>query len=160
MRNPTSTFDGVVQGDRDLDLDAARLYAGVRTRRILGFILDYSLILLLSVPAAVVVFVLGIVTLGLGWMLYAILLPAIAIAYVGLTLGGAAQATPGMRMAGIRIERLDGQPVDPMLAILHGVVFWASNALLTPFVLLVGLFTPRKQLVQDLLLGTVIIRRS
>ena len=134
------------------------LYDGVRRRRMMAFIVDYAFVLLLSVPTAVIVFLLGIVTLGLGWMLYGVLLPVIAIVYVGTTMGGTAQATPGMRMAGIRLARLDGARVDPLLAVLHGVVFWASAALLTPFILLVGLFTPRKQLVQDLLLGTVVIR--
>lgn len=156
MRDPnTTTFDTFARSAPE----SARFYEGVRTRRILAFILDYSLVLLLLVPAAFVVFLLGIVTGGIGWMLYAVLVPAIAVAYVGLTLGGSAQATPGMRLAGIRIERLDGNPVDPVLAVLHGVLFWASNAVLTPFVLLVGLFTPRKQLLQDLLLGTVVVRR-
>ena len=74
-------------------------------------------------------------------------------------MGGSAQATPGMGMAGIRVARLDGERVDPAVAVLHGVIFWAANTLLTPFVLLVGLFTPRKQLLQDLLLGTVVVRR-
>lgn len=143
---------------RHADLDSALAYDGVRTRRVLAFVADYSLVLLLSIPAAIVVFFLGIVTLGLGWMLYGILLPLIAVVYIGSTMGGRAQATPGMRLAGIRLERLDGGRVDPMLAILHGVVFWASNAVLTPFVLLVALFTPRKQLLQDLLLGTVVVR--
>ena len=150
----TSAFEG----HRRIDLDAPRLYEGVRTRRMLAFVVDYSLILILSIPAAVVVFLLGIVTLGLGWMLYGILLPLIAVTYVGLTMGSQAQATPGMRMAGVRIERLDGARVDPVFAVLHGVLFWASNALLTPLILLVGLFTARKQLLQDLLLGTVVIR--
>jgi uncharacterized RDD family membrane protein YckC len=148
------TFDGM----RRTDLDAPRLYDGVRSRRSFGFIADYTFILLLSIPAAIVVGLLGILTLGLGWMLYGILLPLIAVLYVGFTMGGSAQATPGMRLAGVHIERLSGGSVDPMLAILHGVLFWASNAVLTPFVLLVALFTPRKQLLQDLLLGTVVVR--
>jgi uncharacterized RDD family membrane protein YckC len=73
-------------------------------------------------------------------------------------MGGASQATPGMRLAGVRLERLGGGRVDPPLAMLHGVLFWASNAVLTPLILLVALFTPRKQLLQDLLLGTVVVR--
>ena len=150
--------DQTIDGARRTDLDAPRLYDGVRSRRIFGFIADYTLILLLSVPAAIVVGLLGILTLGLGWLLYGILLPLIAILYVGFTMGGRSQATPGMRLAGVRLERLDGGKVDPALAILHGVIFWASNAVLTPFVLLVALFTPRKQLLQDLLLGTVVVR--
>lgn len=143
-----------------LRLDEPALYDGVRTRRIVSFIVDYTFVLLLSVPAAVVIFFLGIVTLGLAWGLYAILLPLIAILYLAFTMGGPGQATPGMRIAGVRIARLDGGEVDAPLAVLHGVLFWASNAVLTPFVLLVGLFTARKQLLQDLLLGTVVVRRS
>ncbi|MEF2551862.1 RDD family protein [Aurantimonas sp. A2-1-M11] len=143
---------------RATELDSPRLYDGVRTRRMMSFVVDYALVLLLSVPAAIVVFVLGIVSLGLAWGLYAILLPLIAIAYVGFTMGGRQQATPGMRVAGLRVARLDGAPVDPALAVLHGVLFWASVSVLTPFVLLVALFTRRKQLLHDLLLGTAVIR--
>lgn len=140
-------------------LDDARLYDGVRTRRMVAFVIDYSIVALLMIPVSVMIFLLGIVTFGLGWMLYAVLFPLIAVPYVGLTMGGRSQATPGMRLLGLKIERLDGQTVDPVLAVLHGVVFWAANVVLTPAILLVGLFTPRKQLVQDLLLGTVVVRR-
>ncbi|WP_102958567.1 RDD family protein [Mangrovicella endophytica] len=140
------------------DLDSPRAYEGVRSRRMLSFVVDYSLVILLAIPVAIVIFLLGILSLGLAWGLYAILLPLVAIPYVAFTMGGRHQATPGMRMAGIRVERLDGGRVDPVLAVLHGVIFWASNAVLTPFILLVGLFTRRKQLLHDLLLGTVVIR--
>lgn len=140
-------------------IDRPRAFEGVRTRRIVGFLLDCTFVLLLSVPAAVLVGLLGILTLGLGWLLYAVLLPVIAILYVGLTMGGRAQATPGMAIAGVRLVRRDGARADPVFATLHAVLFWASNAVLTPFVLLVALFTPRKQLLQDLLLNTVVVRR-
>lgn len=139
-------------------LDDPRLYEGVRTRRILSFVADYTIVLLLSIPVAMVVFLLGIVTLGLAWGLYAVLLPVLAIAYVGFTMGGEAQATPGMRLAGVRVERLDGGRIDPPLAVLHGVLFWALSAVLTPLILLVSLFTDRKQLLHDVLLGTVVVR--
>ena len=154
------TYDttSTIHASRHADLDSPRLYDGVRTRRILSFIIDYALVLLLSVPAAVLVFLLGILTFGFAWGLYAVLLPVIALLYVGFTMGGASQATPGMRLVGVHIARLDGGSVDPILAILHFVLFWASNSILTPFVLLVALFTPRKQLLQDLLLGTVVVR--
>ena len=139
-------------------LDAPRAYSGVRTRRMLSFVFDYTMVLLLSVPAAIVVFLLGILSFGLAWALYAVLLPVIAILYLAFTLGGSSQATPGMRFAGVKLARVDGGRVDPTLAVLHGVLFWAANAVLTPLVLLVSLFTPRKQLLQDLLLGTVVVR--
>lgn len=135
-----------------------RLLAGVRTRRIVAFCLDYVLILLLSVPFAVLVFLLGIVTLGLGFALYGVLLPAVALLYVAFTLGGAAQATPGMRAMGLRAVRDDGRPVDPLLAVVHTALFWAANVLVTPLILLASLVLDRKRLVHDVLTGIVILR--
>jgi uncharacterized RDD family membrane protein YckC len=45
----------------------------------------------------------------------------------------------------------------PLLAIMHSLLFWFSVSFLTPLILLVGLFTPRKQLLHDLILGTVVV---
>ncbi|MEZ5811731.1 MAG: RDD family protein [Rhizobiaceae bacterium] len=139
-------------------LDDWRAYEGVRTRRVLAFCFDYLFVGLLSIPFAVVVFLLGILTLGLGFALFSILVPAVALIYVATTLGGAEQATPGMRMMGIRLERLDGRPVDGMLAIVHTVLFWAGNVLLTPLILLTTLVFDRKRTAHDMLLGTVVVR--
>ena len=139
-------------------LDDVRLYDGVRTRRIFAFILDYLLVALLMIPFGAIVALLGIVTLGLGWLLFGILFPLVALIYIWMTLGGPQQATVGMRMMGIRLERLDGRPVDGMLAVVHSVLFWAANAILTPLVLLATLFTDRKRTLHDLLLGTVVAR--
>jgi uncharacterized RDD family membrane protein YckC len=135
-------------------------YRSVRTRRVFGFLFDYAMVLILCIPAFVLVTILGLLTLGLGWGLYGILLPLVAIPYVAFTLGGDAQATPGMRVAGLRLERNDGGRVDPALAVAHTILFWVGNVATGGFILLVGLFTPRKQLVQDLLLGTVVVRRA
>jgi uncharacterized RDD family membrane protein YckC len=38
---------------------------------------------------------------------------------------------------------------------MHSLIFWFSVGLLTPLILLVGLFTARRQLLHDLLLGVV-----
>jgi len=139
-------------------LDDVRAYDGVRTRRVFAFLLDYLIVALLLIPFAILVFLLGILTLGLGWSLFAILGPAVALLYVWNTLGGPNQATTGMRMMGIRLDRLDGRPVDGMLAVVHSVLFWAGNVVLTPLILLATLFTDRKRTVHDLLLGTVVTR--
>lgn len=140
--------------------DDWRRLAGVRTRRILAFCLDCIFILLLSVPFAVLIFFLGIITLGLGFALYGVLLPLVALLYVAFTLGGPSQATPGMRAAGIGIERLDGRPVDPLLAAVHAALFWAGNALVTPLILLATFFLGRKRLAHDVLTGVIIVRRN
>jgi uncharacterized RDD family membrane protein YckC len=138
--------------------DDWRLYEGVRTRRSIGFVLDYVFIALLLIPAAVFVFILGIATLGFAWLLFIFLGPLVALFYVAMTLGGERQATPGMRITGVRLERLDGRPTEGMLAIVHTVLFWAGNAVLTPLILLATLILDHKRTVHDLLLGTVVVR--
>jgi uncharacterized RDD family membrane protein YckC len=148
-------LDGEIIATR---LDDTRAYDGVRTRRVLAFFLDYLIVALLLIPFAILVFFLGLLTLGLGWSLFAILGPAVALVYVWSTLGGPNQATVGMRMMGIQLDRLDGRPVDGLLAVVHSVLFWAGNLVLTPLILLVTLFSDRKRTLHDLLLGTVVTR--
>ncbi|MEQ8450937.1 MAG: RDD family protein [Nitratireductor sp.] len=148
-------LDGEVLATR---LDDWRVYEGVRTRRVFAFLLDYLFIGLLVIPFAVLVFLLGVLTLGLGWALFGVLGPIVALIYIWSTLGGAKQATPGMQLMSLRLDRLDGRPVDGLLAVVHTVLFWAGNAILTPFVLLVSLFADRKRTLHDLLLGTVVTR--
>lgn len=150
-----STLDGDKHSG---DLEDARLYDGVRTRRVAAFLVDYILIGLSMIPIAVLVAMLGLVTFGLGWLLFAFLAPLAALVYVAPTLGGRRQATPGMRLAGVRLACLDGGPVGPLLAVVHTVLFWAGNAILTPLILLVSLFSSRKRTLHDLLLGTAVIR--
>lgn len=149
------TLDGEILMNR---LDDVRLYEGVRTRRVLAFLLDYVIVSLLLIPFAILVSLLGLLTLGLGWMLFSVLVPAVALVYVWTTLGGPKQATKGMQMMAIRLERLDGGQVDGMLAVVHSVLFWAGNVVLSPLILLATLFLDRKRTIHDLLLGTVVIR--
>ena len=137
-----------------------RLYEGVRTRRILAFVVDYTLVICLIALAVPVVALLGVATLGIGWLLYAILAPLVALTYIGWTVGGPNQASWGMQLMGVRLARYDGQPIDWMTAIVHAVLFWAANAILTPFIVLIGLFTRHKRLLHDLALGTVVVRAS
>ncbi len=139
-------------------LDDFRAYEGVRTRRILACALDYLIIGLLLIPFGILVFFLGLLTLSLGWALYGILAPAVALLYVWQTLGGRNQATVGMRFMGIRLDRLDGRPIDGLTAVVHTVLFWAGNVALTPLILLVTLFSDRKRTLHDILLGTVVTR--
>lgn len=151
----TRILDGDIMTSR---LDDTRVYEGVRTRRMLAFLIDYLIIGLLLIPFAILVFFLGILTLGLGWMLFSILGPAVALLYIWNTMGGPKQATVGMSMMNIRLDRLDGGRVDGMLAVVHSVLFWAGNVVLTPLILLATLFLDRKRTLHDLLLGTVVTR--
>ncbi|WP_223476826.1 RDD family protein [Oricola indica] len=134
-----------------------RLFEGVRTRRIMAFLIDYAMVILLIVVAVPVIFLLGFATFGAAWLLYLILSPLIALTYIGWTVGGPSQATIGMRLAGIRLERYDGRRIDFLTAVVHSVLFWASAALFLPL-LLAPLFLEHKRTLHDLALGTVVVR--
>lgn len=154
--------------NRAMTLDARELdynpgvhperYDGVRTRRMFAFLVDATIVVLLMALAYVVVAVLGIFTLGLLWLLLPAVWPAVALLYSVLTLGGSQSATPGMRFMGIELRTLRGEQMYYGLALLHVLGFWVSVTILTPLVLLVALFTERKQLLHDLILGTVAVR--
>lgn len=146
-----------IEGEILYDSDVSD-YLEVRRRRLLSFIVDYLIIAVLCIPAAILVGFAGVITLGAGWLLYAILVPLVAIIYLGLTMGGEKQATIGMAMFSLRIRRLDGGRVEASLAILHGILFWVIHSAFSPFMLFASLFSSRKRLLQDWLLGTEVVR--
>jgi uncharacterized RDD family membrane protein YckC len=136
------------------------LYEGVRTRRSVAFLIDAAVVVFLMVASYVVIAVVGIFTLGLLWFLLPAVWPVVALLYSVLTLGGPSSATPGMRFMGIEMRTLRGERMYYGLALLHVLGFWISVAVLTPLILVVALFTARKQLLHDLLLGTVAVRAT
>ena len=136
------------------------LFEGVLSRRLLAFFIDVVIIAVPVLAAAIVIFLFGIVTLGLGWMLFWLLSPASvvwALAYYGLTMGSAASATIGMRAMDIEIRTWYGGPAYFLLGAVHAVVYWVSVSVLTPLILLLGLFNARRRLLHDVLVGTVLI---
>lgn len=142
------------------DLGEWQLYRGVRTRRVLAFFIDCLIVFGLTVVAVPVVALIGAATFGLGWLLFFVLVPLVALTYVGWTVSGPRQATLGMRAMDVQLIRYDGHRIDAMTAVVHAVLFWAANAILTPLILLIGLFTEHKRLLHDLALGIAVIRAS
>jgi uncharacterized RDD family membrane protein YckC len=136
------------------------LFDGVLTRRVAAFIIDLIVIAIPLVLATIVIFVFGLLTLGLGWALFWLLSPGSviwALFYYGLTLGSPASATLGMRAMGIEMRTWYGGPLYFVLGAVRAVVFWVSVSVLTPFIVIVGLFNGRKRLLHDMLVGTVLI---
>ncbi|MEQ8657901.1 MAG: RDD family protein [Hyphomicrobiales bacterium] len=138
------------------------LFDGVRTRRIFAFVLDLIVLSIFVTIAAVVIAILGLPTFGLAWLLYPILLPLIAIAYIGFTLGGAKSATPGMQAMGIEMRLWHGAPMYSLLAIVHALAFYfsAGTGLLLFIILGASLFSSTKRCLHDVLLGTVVINNN
>ena len=117
-------------------------------------------IALLTFGAGILVFFLGVFTLGLGFLLYGILPAAVALLYVAFTLGGPMASTLGMRAMGLEMRLWYGAKPYALLAAVHALLFWFSVSLLTPLVLLVSLFSDRKRLLHDIILGVVVINSS
>ena len=139
------------------------LFRGVLTRRVFAFVIDLVVLAIPVILAYVFIAVFGIVTLGLGWMLFWLVSPASiiwALVYYGASLGGPHSATIGMRIMDLEMRTWYGAPAYFVLGAMHAVLFWLSISFLTPFILLVGLFNGRRRLLHDIVLGTVVINSS
>ena len=139
------------------------LFEGVLARRCIAFLVDVTIITIPVLFAALFILILGFVTLGLGWVMYALLWPATviwAVVYYGLTFGSAASATIGMRVMDLEMRTWYGAPAYFVLGAVHAVVYWLTVSFLTPFILLVGFFNGRKRLLHDIVVGTVVINNS
>jgi uncharacterized RDD family membrane protein YckC len=139
------------------------LFRGVLTRRVFAFLID---LVVLSVPvilAYIFIALFGLITLGLGWVLFWLVWPATvvwALIYYGASFGGPHSATMGMRAMDLELRTWYGAPGYFVLGAMHAVLFWISISFLTPLVLLVGLFNGRRRLLHDIVLGTVVINSS
>src|SRR4051812_5282953 len=139
------------------------LFDGVLARRVVAFMIDFVILSIPVVFVSMFIFVVGIVTFGLGFLFYGLLWPAMviwALAYCGLTLGGPASATIGMRAMDIEMRTWYGAPAYFVLGAVHALVFWIAVSMLTPFVLLVCLFNERRRCLHDILVGTVVINNA
>src|SRR5437773_2606200 len=115
------------------------LFEGVLARRCIAFVIDVIIIAIPVVFAAMFIFIVGLVTLGLGWVLYWLLSPAAviwALCYYGLTFGSPASATLGMRVMDIEMRTWYGAPA---------------------YFVLVAVFNQRCRLLHDMLVGTIVI---
>ncbi|HZL29464.1 MAG TPA: RDD family protein [Pseudolabrys sp.] len=139
------------------------LFEGVLARRVIAFFIDFIILAIPVVLAAMLMFAFTIVTLGLGAILFWLLYPASvvwALVYFGLTLGGPRSATVGMRVMDLEMRTWYGTPAYFILGAVHAVAFWFTVSFFTPFVLLVAFFNRRSRLLHDILLGTVIINSA
>ena len=134
--------------------DTSRL-DGVRRKRIVAFIIDFTMVLLISFAVGVLVFFLGIITLGLGWALYGGIIPAVAVFYSGISIANRS-ATPGMRTAGL-VFRLDtGHKPNFLQGAMHVILFYLTVSFTGGLLLLLTFFNSRKRLLHDMLIGATV----
>jgi uncharacterized RDD family membrane protein YckC len=135
-----------------------QLFEGVIGKRSLAFIIDCIIIGILWILAVLVVGVLGIITLGLAWLLYGMIFPLVGLGYNALTVGGPKSATIGQRMMGLEWRTWYGGKVSPLIAAFHALLFWFSVVIFFP-ILLWCLFDSQKRCLHDILAGMVVMNR-
>ena len=134
------------------------LTEGVLTRRIFAWCIDLVVIGILVAVAWVLLFTFGLLTLGLGFPLLA-LLPAIPFAYHVLFVAGAGAATPGQALLDLVVRRdADLGPPGLLQAVIFTAGLWLTLG--SAFLLLiVAPFMPRKRALHDIVAGLVVVRK-
>ena len=103
----------------------------------------------------------GFLTFGLAWLALLVVIPLAIVGYYAATLGSPTRATIGMQMMDIVLTPTRGQPLDGWMAFIHAAACSGSRSG-SPgrSRWLFALFTPRRQMVHDLVAGTLMLRRS
>jgi uncharacterized RDD family membrane protein YckC len=138
-------------------------FEGVLSRRVIAFLIDALIVIGPIVLLSIFIFVFGLITLGLGWLLFWLLSPIFviwAVVYAGTTLGSPESATIGMRAMDLEMRIWNGSKMYFLLGAVHVIFFWVITATLTPLVLLVGLLNSRRRLLHDFLTGTVLVNNE
>jgi len=139
---------------------APELFEGVLLRRMTAFVIDMVIIGMMLTVLTVVGGIAGFLTFGLAWLALIVIVPLSIVLYYAATLGSAQRATVGMQMMDIVLTPTRGRPLDGVMAVLHALVFWVTVWISWPFSLLFALFTPRRQMLHDLVVGTLMVRKS
>jgi uncharacterized RDD family membrane protein YckC len=136
------------------------LFEGLLQRRVYAYIIDLVIMGALVVLVSVFGGIVGFFTFGLGWLALFVVVPAVIVGYYATTLGSAKRATIGMQTMDIVLTPTRTPALDGWKAFIHAIVFWLTVWISWPVSLAFALFTPRQQMVHDLLLGVLMLRRS
>ncbi len=139
---------------------APELFDGVLSRRVLAWLVDTVIIFGISLAMLVVGLIIGVVTLGVGLITLPFIIPFAILAYYAATLGspsaldrGHAHVRPGADPGPRQAARWLGHP-DPPPSSSGPRSGSPGSASCSP------LFTPRRQMLHDLVTGTLMLRRS
>lgn len=130
---------------------------GVLSRRCLAWLVDCAAIAVLILGLCVLVWMLGVATLGAGLMLLGFL-PCVPFAYHLVSLLGRTSATPGQSMLGLIVRRDADLGPPTVLGALISVTVYHLTLLTGGLLFLVALFTPRRRTPHDLLSDLVVVR--
>lgn len=154
---PNSTYQAYPSVD-------PRWTEGTLGRRAFAYLVDVVVIALLGMVLWVVIGIIGVITLGLGWLLFPILGVPVAVLYNAITISGSSQGTVGMRMTGVRVlDATRGGSVSFVAAAVHALLFYvelSSAALLWIADVAFGLFRADRRMARDLITNVVFVRSN
>jgi uncharacterized RDD family membrane protein YckC len=159
MSDPRTAFAGRTAAPEFpgmLPIPYVRASLGART---VAYMLDILFIFGFTAFLTLLITVVGLVTFGLGWTLFAVL-PASGIIYSAITVGGRRQSTIGQRMMGLRVVAPEsGAPVDFVTAAVHALLFYVavSTFFLWCADIAFGLVRSDRRLAHDLILGLAVV---
>jgi uncharacterized RDD family membrane protein YckC len=136
------------------------LFDGILGRRVGAFLIDMAIISVLVATISVIGGIAGFFTFGLAWMALLLVIPGVVILYYAVTLGSVRRATIGMGMMDLVLTPTGTTPLNGALAFIHAALFWLTIWISWPISLGIVLFTPRRQMIHDLIVGTLMVRRS
>lgn len=139
---------------------APELFESVLTRRVMAFFIDSAIMVFIAAVISIIGVVAGFFTLGLAWLALPIVIPLVLLGYYAATLGSHSRATIGMAAMDLVLTRTRGAPLDGWKILIHPLVFWITVWLAWPISLIIALLTPRREMVHDLITGTLMLRRS
>ncbi len=133
---------------------------GSLSRRFIAYLLDIVFIFGFSCLLWLAISFLGVITFGVGWVLYAVL-PASGILYSAITVGGPRQSTLGMRLMSLRAVRATtGGPVDWITASVHALLFYLALSTFLLWLLDIGIGVLRsdRRMGHDLVIDLAVVR--
>jgi uncharacterized RDD family membrane protein YckC len=133
---------------------------GILLPRLVAYVIDLFIIGVIALVVWMIVGFLGLLTFGIGWLLFPIVGICSAMAYAAITIGGPRQATIGMRVSGISVDRSDGGPPDGITAAAHCLLFYVATFTIGLLALniIIGLFRSDGRMGHDLLTGLVFVK--
>jgi uncharacterized RDD family membrane protein YckC len=136
------------------------LFEGLLQRRVYAYVIDVVIMGALVVLVSVFGGIAGFFTFGLSWFALIFVIPLVIAGYYAATLGSPRRATIGMQSMDLVLTPTRTPTLDGWKAFIHAAVFWITIWVSWPVSLAFALFTPRRQMVHDLLLGVLMLRRS
>lgn len=135
------------------------LYESVVVRRCLAFCLDWIVLCCLFVLGHLATCATSVFTFGTLTPIAVVILGMLPIIYGTWTIGGRANATPGMRAMDLTVRSWQGNRPDYPQALLMTILFYVTALPFGGLLLLYALFDRRLRCIHDHLSGMIVVRR-